>query len=395
MADGRNVTVFGDVSDKFDALVAYNEKLLDNWVAEEGYSTGSMVAASTAMAFMTFAKGFVDLGRIGNGILVEGGLKGLGKDVLRALNFAGGAGAIIGRGAKLLRLVQGTNTCSWFAQTNAVRLAGQRFFLPVEELARRAGVNLAQIAQTGSGGAAYQSMVAALQAMGIPVRTLSNGAGLTLAGVLNLVRANAGGVVTFSIRHAGGGHRLYATWSRLGGLVIRNPARQFEIFRSLGDLVARYGQNVAANAQPVLFIPNALITTLADGAQVVGGLAGLALQVLPIITVSAADGETAVQTLTVHEQVSSEQKPPAGKQPPGKPLADKVHTVAPGDWLSKLARHYYGNINKWPVIYAANTRTIGRNPDLIKPGQKLVIPDLPGCRIIAAAAVPGFARAVA
>jgi hypothetical protein len=42
-----NVTVFGDIADKFDALVAYDEELLDNWVEEGGYSLGSMVAAST------------------------------------------------------------------------------------------------------------------------------------------------------------------------------------------------------------------------------------------------------------------------------------------------------------------------------------------------------------
>ena len=57
----ENVTVFGDIADKFDALVAYDEKALDEWVEESGYSLGSMVTASTLMAFMTFAKGFVDV----------------------------------------------------------------------------------------------------------------------------------------------------------------------------------------------------------------------------------------------------------------------------------------------------------------------------------------------
>ena len=72
----ENITVFGEIADRYDALVAYDEKLLDNWVEEGGYSLSSMVLASTAKSFMTFAKGFVDVGRIGNGILVEGGVKG-------------------------------------------------------------------------------------------------------------------------------------------------------------------------------------------------------------------------------------------------------------------------------------------------------------------------------
>ena len=44
---GENVTYFGDVADKFDALVAYDEKELDSWVESEGYSVKSMVFAST------------------------------------------------------------------------------------------------------------------------------------------------------------------------------------------------------------------------------------------------------------------------------------------------------------------------------------------------------------
>ena len=53
-----------------------------------------------------------------------------------------------------------------------------------------------------------------------------------------------------------------------------------------------------------------------------------------------------------------------------------IHTVQPGDWLSKIAITYYGDMNKWTVIYnhPQNKQTIGPNPDLIKPGQRLVIP---------------------
>lgn len=215
----ENVTVFGDIADKFDALVAYDEKGLDNWVEEGGYSLGRMVAASTLNAFMTFAKGFVDTGRIGNGILIEGGIKGVGKDAIRALNLVGGTGAVIGRGTKLLRVVQTGKTCVPTAQINALRLAGQRWFITVEELAKQSGMNLKAIAASGRQADTYTRMTAAMQAMNIPVRTLASGSRMSVQNVLNIVRANPGGVVTFSIRTASGlgAHRLYATWSRLGG----------------------------------------------------------------------------------------------------------------------------------------------------------------------------------
>jgi hypothetical protein len=58
-----------------------------------------------------------------------------------------------------------------------------------------------------------------------------------------------------------------------------------------------------------------------------------------------------------------------GKQP-------RIHIVQPGDWLSKIAITYYGDMNKWRTIYdhPKNRETIGPDYNLIKPGQRLVIP---------------------
>jgi len=38
---------------------------------------------------------------------------------------------------------------------------------------------------------------------------------------------------------------------------------------------------------------------------------------------------------------------------------------------------YYGNMHKWPVIYERNRKTIGKDANLIIPGQRLWIPELP------------------
>ncbi len=52
------------------------------------------------------------------------------------------------------------------------------------------------------------------------------------------------------------------------------------------------------------------------------------------------------------------------------------YTVQSGDSLSKIATKFYGsgsanNVNK---IYYSNLTTIGANPNVIYPGQKLYIP---------------------
>jgi nucleoid-associated protein YgaU len=49
------------------------------------------------------------------------------------------------------------------------------------------------------------------------------------------------------------------------------------------------------------------------------------------------------------------------------------YDVQSGDTLSKIAKEFYGNANKYPQIFEAN-RPMLKDPDEIYPGQKLRIP---------------------
>ena len=51
-----------------------------------------------------------------------------------------------------------------------------------------------------------------------------------------------------------------------------------------------------------------------------------------------------------------------------------TYTVVKGDTLSKIAKAKYGDMAKWKKIYEANKKTIGKDPNKITAGQKLVIP---------------------
>ncbi|EDP70063.1 Peptidoglycan-binding LysM [Flavobacteriales bacterium ALC-1] len=51
------------------------------------------------------------------------------------------------------------------------------------------------------------------------------------------------------------------------------------------------------------------------------------------------------------------------------------HTVASGETLGKIAKHYYGDAMKYKEIFAANSDIL-KNPDLIHPDQELIIPNL-------------------
>lgn len=65
----------------------------------------------------------------------------------------------------------------------------------------------------------------------------------------------------------------------------------------------------------------------------------------------------------------------AEKKLTGETAAVKKHVVQKGESLSLIAKQYYGDVKKWKKIYEANKQVVGANPDLIKPGQELVIPD--------------------
>jgi nucleoid-associated protein YgaU len=69
--------------------------------------------------------------------------------------------------------------------------------------------------------------------------------------------------------------------------------------------------------------------------------------------------------------------PPAPEPAPApepEPAEVRIHEVVAGDTLGALAQKYYGAASKYMKIFEAN-RDILDNPDLIKVGQKLKIPE--------------------
>ena len=66
------------------------------------------------------------------------------------------------------------------------------------------------------------------------------------------------------------------------------------------------------------------------------------------------------------------------KNPPvvAPPAPEKqFYTVKKGDYLSKISKEVYGNANKYNIIFEANKPML-KDPNLIYPGQVLVIPPL-------------------
>lgn len=77
----------------------------------------------------------------------------------------------------------------------------------------------------------------------------------------------------------------------------------------------------------------------------------------------------AERTETAVKSVSIAKLRPDDREIPGQ------YTVRTGDYLIAIAARVYGDSSRWREIYEANRALIGPNPNVIQPGQTLVIPN--------------------
>lgn len=84
---------------------------------------------------------------------------------------------------------------------------------------------------------------------------------------------------------------------------------------------------------------------------------------------------TAVKKEQPKKDTAKKETPaPKPKEEPKPEPKTKVYVVKEGDWLYKLSRKEYGTAMGWEAIYENNKEKIN-NPDLIFPGQELIIPE--------------------
>lgn len=81
-----------------------------------------------------------------------------------------------------------------------------------------------------------------------------------------------------------------------------------------------------------------------------------------------SDGKSSSASSAKGPEVTIAAARPSTKETPSS------YTVKAGDSLWKIAARVYGDGDKWRTIYEKNKSVVGPNPNLIYPGQKLVIP---------------------
>jgi len=364
-----------DIADWWDKQHADAKKELDHFVDSNPNLFGVIVATAVATA-MEVGKGTVDLLRFGEGA-AEGGLAGFGKDTIRLIGLMGPLGkagkfAQVGINARLARLIvdPGGKICGWVSGAQALRQTGARAFVAIEDLAQAMGKTLSEL-----GGSQLAQRINVFRGLGARISGLRKVS--TLEDIAAMTK-NDGGVTMFNIfgkRMEGGalksiGHAVYAFRDLAGKLKILDrggAGKGAQIFSSMEELAKRYGLSGSWAFKEAAVMENLF-------AKFMGSISSapvFAVAAYASTTAPPEQNKTVAQAFEVHKTVMRQGK--KGLETQGA----RYHIVVSGDWLSRLAKTYYGDMFKWPIIFEANRDVIGDNPNLIEPKQKLLIPELP------------------
>lgn len=85
--------------------------------------------------------------------------------------------------------------------------------------------------------------------------------------------------------------------------------------------------------------------------------------------------EIAIRQVDVDKKKKKAKVKKGAKQRVNNKEKPKTYKVKTGDCLWNIAKKYYGDGAQWKKIYNANKKIIGSNPNLIRAGQVLALPD--------------------
>jgi nucleoid-associated protein YgaU len=354
-----------DIADWWDKNRRETSKWLDSFI-EDHPNMFTVVCVGVSNAALDLGAGFVDALRLGQG--VEEGGWGYAKDALRLSVLLGPLGragraaqALAGtRSAKLIANVRGP-VCAWVTATRALKhvgAPGAKLFAAVDDLAAAIGESMSSLK-----GASIRQVAAALRSIGAKVGEVKTVG--SMAEVEEMVPRD-GSVVIVSLRafKAGQeldvGHQVYVFRDLLNRVRImdRTVGGAQDVYLSLEELGRRYS-SVADT-----FVPRAALPVTNVFGKIVEGMQPAAVIAMEVLATPAMRPEIADATLRAYRQ--GHEGLGFNKQ--------TFHRVLATDTLDGLAKQYYRDSEKWPIIYAGNSLQIGDDPRKLPVGKVLWIP---------------------
>lgn len=283
----------------------------------------------------------------------------------------------------------GGGACAYVSATQALRQTGQKAFVSVDDLAKEL-----KISADSLGGLDVQDLYKLMKDLKATVGPIKK---FTKWEEVAQSVPHDGSVVSFGLHFKNkAAHRLYAFRDTFGKVKIMDrggsAGKLPEVVDDV-DFIARKYNSGIASFLPGFEIKNVFMRFV--------GPKGLATLVMEVLATTSGDAETTAQMFEAFKASKKPRKAPivaetafiTGRVPPtamaksvmrmspvhvraGDPTQGGPYTVKTGDTLSKIAQKVYGNMMKFGVIYMANRGVIGPNPNLIRPGQVLMIPTL-------------------
>ncbi|QHV97315.1 LysM peptidoglycan-binding domain-containing protein [Spirosoma endbachense] len=366
---------------------AYHAEL-EQYILENPGNFAVYIATAKASGADYLNTMYVDLARIGEGA-ADGSLKGAVQDFLRVLNFVP-QGKVLKESATYFRAIvqQFTNLTIWrwlrgglcapIAIGQALQRAGYRIAISVSEIAKAIGIPLETIATSGTPN---RLIADALRRLGVVFSEIDTARrrGLTSFEELKrlAIQEDRPLLVVLKSLENNVGHLILVS-KTLSGIKIID---RYGLFNSLDELSKFYRQGtfVVNTSQPLFSIVNAVVDEkLIYLANQAGLLAVLVRQSLAVFDINFAKFSSS-EALDADFEKFLDAK---GKKPPAV-LGDIVITggyrieVIPSDptrsSLSAIARAQYGAVDLWPLIFDLNKEVIGKNPNRLVAGTKLLL----------------------
>jgi nucleoid-associated protein YgaU len=152
----------------------------------------------------------------------------------------------------------------------------------------------------------------------------------------------------------------------------------FDFVRNIGKKIFHKEEDAAAKIKAEIEASNPGISGLqvnynpADGkVSLSGNAVSEEAMEKSVLIAGNIEGVSVVDAEGVTYPRPPEPEPTAAAAAPAPKV--EYYIIQKGDNLSKIAKHFYGNANKYPKIFEANREVI-KDPDLIFPGQKIRIP---------------------
>lgn len=354
--------------------------------------------------FNHMATGFViDIGKLGTGF-ADGTAWGIFQDIMRVVSIVPWgrasemimpqvfrvAGPVVSRMKQFYWGAIRGKQCAPISIGIALEHTGTKLFITLDDVATAMGRELQSFKGANGVGTTISETRQTLRELKAAFEEIEKGAIRNWSEVESLAR-NTDGVLLVTVK------RTLSGTDRFHQFMVSNTGKGVKIFdragtfNTLDDLSRHYGSKSVSEfyqlntENPLFRVKNwAMDEALISRLNSMGPLGMVVVKGVEMV-VGFNPQVGADKVIQNYEQFVAKSQPPAAAQPPAqyvppRPLKYTHQVLGPvvqkHDWLSSIAQKWYGDMLLWPVLFDHNRDANFTNPNKIKVGQMIQVPDI-------------------